>query len=159
MDSTSSSNSMSYTSSTNLMVLLVIILVIVYFFEKKIDNFDPNLTQSYEPVNYNTRKQNCNELTYSPDKCYVETVIPENKIVCGDNLTPITNNQKECKKSKKDTSKNSDISKRPSVSLQYDFDLLSSFNGAQIDNTKTNNDLMTDVRSLNSLENDLISNY
>ena len=146
--------------STNFMIVLIVLLVIIYIYNKNIDNFDTNLSQSFQSVNYNTKKQNCNELTYNPSKCYTETVIPSNINVCGDTLTPITNNQKECKKKK--------VNKKPSVSLQYNFDLLSSFNDAQNDNLssinsianrKNHTELMTDVRSLNSLENDLMSYY
>jgi hypothetical protein len=170
----------------NLILILLVILVIIYLFDtynKSNEQFysDPNLLQSYEPVNYNKRTQNCNELTYSPSKCTVQTVVPKNKIVCNESLRPITNNQIDCDKRKKKTKKN------PTVSLQYDFDLLPSFNQAQQNrnnnleqqnrnnnleqqkslNTNTNDnlyvnntpDLITDIRSLNSLENDLISNF
>lgn len=159
---------MNFTNSSVFIVTLIVILVIIYLGQNNLDNFDPNLAQSYQPVNYNTLEQDCNQLTWSPSKCKVNTVIPSNVNVCNNELTPITNNQKECKKRKKD------LKKRPTVSLQYDFDLLSSFNNAQINNSpnqNTNNqnmnnqnmnngtELLTDVRSLNSLENDLISNY
>ena len=122
------------------------------------DNFDPNLSQSFQPVNYNTLEQDCNQLTWTPSECTTKTVIPKGKNVCNDDLTPITNNQKEYKKKKKD------LKKSPTLSLQYDFDLLSSFNNAQISNpndinNNNNQELITDIRSLNSLENDLISNY
>ena len=157
---------MNFTNSSIFIVMLIVVLVIIFIGQNNLDNFDPNLSQSYQPVNYNTLEQNCNQLTWSPSKCTVETVIPSNINVCNEELTPITNNQKECKKRKKD------LKKRPSVSLQYDFDLLSSFNNAQIDNSPNKNnqyvnnknvnddiELLTDIRSLNSLENDLISNY
>jgi len=156
-------------NSTNFMIVLVVLLVIIYIYGMNIDNFDPNLSkstqsaQSSQTVNYNTKKQNCDELTYNPNKCYIETVVPSNTNVCvTDTLVPITNNQKEYKKNKKETIK------RPSVKLQYDFDLLSSFNDSQIDNlpsinnfadNKNTYELETDVKSLNSLENDLMSNY
>lgn len=157
---------MNFTNSSIFIVMLIVVLVIIFIGQNNLDNFDPNLSQSYQPVNYNTLEQDCNQLTWSPSKCTVETVIPSNINVCNEELTPITNNQKECKKRKKD------LKKRPSVSLQYDFDLLSSFNNAQIDNSPNKNnqyvnnknvnddiELLTDIRSLNSLENDLISNY
>ena len=156
---------MNFTNSSVFIIALIVILVIIYVSQNYLDNFDPNLSQSYQPVNYNTLEQDCNQLTWSPSKCKVNTVIPSNTNVCNNDLTPVTNNQKECKKKKKD------FKKRPTVSLQYDFDLLSSFNDAQIDNLPNKNininnqninndtDLVTDVRSLNSLENDLISNY
>lgn len=157
---------MNFTNSSIFIVTLIVVLVIIFIGQNNLDNFDPNLSQSYQPVNYNTLEQDCNQLTWSPSKCTVETVIPSNINVCNEELTPITNNQKECKKRKKD------LKKRPSVSLQYDFDLLSSFNNAQIDNSPNKNnqnvnnknvnddiELLTDIRSLNSLENDLISNY
>jgi hypothetical protein len=131
--------------------------------QQNTENFDPNLSQSYLPVNYNKLEQNCDQLTWSPSECNVKTVIPSNVNVCGnESLTPITNNQKDCRKKKKD------FKKRPSVSLKYDFDLLSSFNNSELNNNLSsekinineyNNDLITDVRSLNSLENDLLSNY
>lgn len=165
----------------NFILVMVVVLVIFYIGDivgsKSTENFNPNLawinSYSYEPVDYNTRIQNCNELTYNPDKCDVDTVIPPVVNVCGETLTPITNNEKEVRKNKKQLEK-----KNPTLSLEYDFDLLSSFNNAQIDNINKNNinksnngpnrkqqkqynidDLMTEVRSLNSLENDLISNY
>jgi hypothetical protein len=153
---------MSFTNSSIFIVVLIVIFVIIYTGQNNLDQFDPNLSQSFQPVNYNTLKQDCNELTWSPSKCTVSTVIPKGKNVCNENLSPITNNQKECKR------KNKDLKKNPTVSLQYDFDLLSSFNNAQISNSdelnnfKINNndhELITDIRSLNSLENDLISNY
>lgn len=144
-------------------IVLIVILVIIYYtnFLSK-ENFDPNINQNYEPLNYNTRKQNCNELTYTPNKCNVNTVIPSNKIVCNKSLSPITNNDKYNEK----TCQNSD--KNPNVSLKYDFDLLSSFNNAQLDNISNTSknekkyqnyseELKTDIRSLNSIENDLYS--
>jgi hypothetical protein len=157
---------MNFTDSSNFILVLIVILVIIFIGQGYWENFDPILSQSYQSVNYNTLKQDCNELTWSPSKCNVSTVIPKNINVCNDDFTPITNNQKEHKKKKKDLKKN------PTLSLQYDFDLLSSFNDAQITNQqlgdpdKLNNlkninnyELITDIRSLNSLENDLISNY
>ncbi len=169
-----------------LIVILLIILAIIYLYDflntktntNMTEKFysDVDLSQSYEPVNYKKMTQNCNELTYDPSKCYVETVVPENKIVCNKSLSPITNNQIDCNKRKKKLKKN------PTLSLKYDFDLLPSFNQSQqkslnIDNNdiddiddidnKDNNklyvnnshDLTTDIRSMNSLENDLISNF
>ena len=159
---------MIFTNSTVFIVILIIILVIIYIGQNNLDNFDQNLLQSYQPVNYNSLEQNCNQLTSSPSKCTVDSIIPSNANVCDDKLSPVTNNQKHCKKIKKD------LKKKPSLSLKYDFDLLSSLNNSQINNTSnkninnqninnqnTNNniDLMTDIRSLDSLENDLISNY
>ena len=154
-------------------ILLIVILVIIYVYTNTKDYFtigyDPNFLYQ-EPVNYNTREQDCNELTYTPTKCVVDTVVPSNKIVCTESLTPETNNSKDCgDKNKKDT-------KNPTLSLIYDFDLLSSFNNSQItnDNVANNNiandniangelesfdDLKTDVKSLASLENDNITNY
>lgn len=129
------------------------LLVLLYVWEMKIqkDNFvsssNLNFNQQYEPTNYNTRIQNCNELTYNPTECRVKTVIPSNINVCGDDLTPIDNNQKICEKKKRKDNK-----KNPTVSLKYDFDLLPSFNNAQI-----NDELKTDIVSLNSLENDLLT--
>ena len=155
---------MNFSNSSIFIVVLVMILLIISVGQKYLENFDPNLSQSFQPVNYNTLEQDCNQLTWSPSKCTVPTVIPKDKNVCNDDLLPITNNQKEYKKKKKE------IKKRPTVSLQYDFDLLSSFNNAQISNPDEENnqykaknlnnyELITDIRSLNSLENDLISNY
>lgn len=151
-------------------ILLVIVLVVIYLinFMKK-ENFtigyDPNAFD-YEPVNYNTREQNCDELTYTPEECIVNTVVPSNKVVCTQSLAPITNNEKSCANNKNLKQKN------PTLSLKYDFDLLPSFNRSQIDGNgdgdedKKNiselesfTDLKTDVRSLASLENDLMSNY
>ena len=162
-------------------VVLVVILLVIYFIDCRSskENFNPNLmfSNSYtpEPVDYTTRAQDCNELTWSPSKCVVNTVVPPNVNVCGKSLSPITNNQKECGKNKKTKSKSKP---NPTVSLKYDFDLLPSFNNAQqndildgqetfknINTSKSDNyvsnsfDLETDIRSLNSLENDLISNY
>jgi len=118
-----------------------------------------------EPVNYDTKKQNCNELTYSPEECVVDTVVPSNKIVCSKTLSPITNNQIDYVNKNKNKKK----SKNPTISLNYDFDLLSSFNNAQqndtykqnddMDELKTWDELKTDVHSLNSIENDIMSNY
>ena len=177
---------MNFTNFSIFIVLLIVILAIIYIGQKHLDHFDLNFHQSYQPVNYNTLEQDCNQLTWSPSKCTVSTVIPKDKNVCNGDLTPITNNQKECKKRKKDITKTHQIPTpihqiptpiRPTASLQYDFDLLSSFNNAQIsnhdglnndnnDNTYNNNynniydhELITDIRSLNSLENDLLSNY
>lgn len=151
-------------------ILLIIILIIVYLTnfmgnENFTSGYDTSFSD-YESVNYNTRKQNCNELTYTPEECIVDTVIPSNKIVCNESLIPNTNNQKDYE--------NTNISneKNPTLGLKYDFNLLSSFNKAQIngdENIKlvnnniseleTFDDLKTDIRSLASLENDLISNY
>lgn len=165
-------------------VILLVILAVIYLMDLNCgkESFDSNSNSnlmyinSYtpEPIDYSTRKQDCNELTYNPEKCVVDTVIPSGSDVCDNSLTPITNNQKEYKKNKK-------IKKTPNLSLRYDFDLLSSFNGAQLNDIqtkqepknstgKTNSregkyyvdnsfDLETEIRSLNSLENDLISNY
>lgn len=135
---------------TNFILALVVILVIIYIHHFHTETF-LNLSTSQiisepQPVNYNTQEQNCNELTYSPVKCEVKTVVPENKIVCGESLTPQTNNEKECRRKTKKTPS-------PTVRLQYPFDLEKSFNQAQI------NDLESNTKSLNDLENDLISNY
>ena len=160
-------------------VILVVILLVIYYIDHSLskEGFNPNLmfSNSYtpEPVDYTTRAQNCNELTWSPSECVVNTVVPSNTNVCGESLSPVTNNQKECGRNKKNKSK-----QNPTVSLRYDFDLLPSFNNAQqddiqdkqelfnnVDTLKSNNyvsndfDLETDIRSLNSLENDLMSNY
>lgn len=126
-------------------VVLVIILVIFYLFKSK-EGFNYDLAYTYETVDYNTRKQKCNELTFNPNPCTVETVIPSDQYVCNESLTPIDNNNKECRRPNKEK-------KNKNLSLEYNFDLLPSFNNAQ------QYDLKTDVRSLNSLENDLISNY
>ncbi len=151
-------------------ILLVIIIVVIYISgfisnkEKFVSGYDLSASTN-EPVNYNTRKQNCDELTYSPEDCVVDTVIPTNRIVCNKSLSPITNNDIDCAQKNKNKKK----SKNPTLSLQYDFDLLSSFNNAQLNNNleqknnidelKTYDDLKTDVHSLNSLENDIMSNY
>lgn len=146
-------------------ILLIVILVIIYVWicGKDKDNFTIGYDPSFlfqESVDYSTRKQNCDELTFSPTECVVDTVVPSNKIVCSKSLTPITNNEKDCKKDNKKDKSN------PTLSLIYDFDLLSSFNNAQINNDDIGNkelesfdDLKTDVRSLASLENDNITNY
>lgn len=161
-------------------ILLIVILVLIYlheylYKEKFVSGYDPNFFNP-EPVDYNTRKQDCDELTYTPTECVVDTVVPSNKVVCDKSLSPITNNdianKKKCKASGE--------KKNPTLSLKYDFDLLSSFNNSQINNDENNlnedsnkvyiednfgdeletfNDLKTDVRSLNSLENDVMSNY
>ena len=149
-------------------ILLLIVLVAIFLTnflgkENFTIGYDPNAFY-YEPVNYSTREQNCDELTYTPEKCIVNTVIPSNKVVCTESLTPITNNEKSGTNNKNSKQKN------PTLSLKYDFDLLPSFNRSQIDgdeNINKNNideletfaDLQTDVRSLASLENDLMSNY
>ena len=135
-------------------ILFFIYLYDLYFVEKFNNIYLNNNLQSYEPVDYNIRKQDCNELTYNPKNCVVETVIPKNKKVCNNSLTPISNNDIDIKKNKKSK-------KNPSTSLQYDFDLLSSFNNSQLNNLNNNVhiDTKTDIRSLNSIENDLISNY
>jgi len=108
---------MNFTNSSVFIVVLIVILVIIYVGQGYFEKFYPNLSQSYQPVNYNTLTQDCNELTWSPSKCTVSTVIPKGKNVCNDNLSPITNNQKESKKKKKD------LKKSQTLSLQYDFDL------------------------------------
>lgn len=130
----------------NFILVIVVVFVVIYIHHIHTETFLNLSMNQFEsepnPVNYNTRKQNCNELTYDPAKCNVETVVPSNKIVCNENLTPQTNNQKESKKKNK---------KNPGLKLQYNFDLEKSFNNAQI------NDLET--KSLNDLENDLLSNY
>ena len=141
-------------------ILLIIVLVIIYVWTSSKDYFAVGYDPSFlyqEPVNYNTREQDCNELTYTPTKCVVNTVVPSNKIVCTESLTPITNNEKDCGIKDKNN---------PTLSLIYDFDLLSSFNDSQIANNNVANDelesfddLKTDVRSLGSLENDNITNY
>ena len=50
-------------NSTNLMIVLIVLLVIIYLYSRNIDHFDPNLSQSFQPVNYNTLKQNFHKLT------------------------------------------------------------------------------------------------
>lgn len=152
-------------------ILLIVVIVVIYicgFMEKKekfVSGYD-SIYSTNEPVNYSTRRQNCDELTYSPKECSVDTVIPSNNTVCSKSLSPITNNQIDNAKKKNKKCKN------PTVRLQYDFDLLSSFNNAQINNNleekdelieinelKSLDELKTDVRSLNSIENDIMSNY
>lgn len=151
-------------------ILLIVILVVIHLYEflnkngkeKFVSGYDPSFFDP-EPVDYNTKKQDCDELTYTPSECVVDTVVPSNKVVCNKSLSPITSNDIENEKSHKNDNK-----PEQTLSLKYDFDLLSSFNSAQIDrNDDKNNmkeletfdDLKTDVRSLNSLENDLVSNY
>jgi len=145
-------------------ILLVITLVVIYLtnFMGK-ENFTVGYGYNafyYNPVNYNTRDQDCGELTHTPEKCVVDTVVPSNKVVCTESLTPITNNEKSCINNKNTKEKN------PTLSLKYDFNLLPSFNQAQIDRNHKNiseletfDDLKTDIVSLASLENDLLSNY
>lgn len=118
-------------------VLLVIILIVIYiskFISK--ENFTIGYDQSafnYEHVNYNTKKQNCDELTYASKKCVVDTVVPLNKIVCNESLSPITNNEKSYE------NKN----------------IISDDNLSELE---TFNDLKTDIKSIASLENDLMTN-
>lgn len=142
-------------NSENFILVLVIVLVVIYIHHIHCETFLNLSTNQFEseplPINYSTREQNCNQLAYDPVKCEVETVVPSNKIVCDKNLTPITNNEKECVK--RPERKNKKNSKNPEVRLQYNFDLEKSFNNAQI------NDLETNTKSLNDLENDLMSNY
>lgn len=163
-----------FSNSLIFMIVMILILVVIYIGQVNCEKFDPNLSQSYQLVNYNSLNQDCNELTWTPTKCTIPTVVPTIKNVCNNELTPITNNQKEHKKSKKE------FKNPPNVNLQYNFDLLSSFNNSQINNSQINNlkknnitgddildnnndpdnkDLSTDIKSLNDLENDLISNY
>jgi hypothetical protein len=156
-------------------ILLLIILVIIYLTnfinkEKFTIGYDPNYFD-YEPVNYNERKQDCRELTNTPGECVVDTVVPSNKIVCTESLTPITNNEKYCKNNKNNINTKNSKEKNPTLSLKYDYDLLPSFNQSQINGDKniypqnnlseleTFEDLKTDIRSFASLENDLMSNY
>ncbi len=154
--------------------LLIIVIVVIYIYgfisnkEKFVSGYDSSASTN-EPVNYDTRKQNCNELTYSPKECVVDTVIPTNKIVCSKSLSPVTNNELATNNKIDLAQKNKKKSKNPTLSLDYDFDLLSSFNNAQLNNNldtenyidelKSLDDLKTDVHSLNSIENDLMSNY
>jgi hypothetical protein len=142
-------------------ILLIIILVVIYirelnmketFVSGYINIFD------YENVDYNTKKQYCNELAYNKQECVVDTVVPSNKVVCNESLIPIRNNELDYDKK---NDKNN-----PTLSLKYDFDLLSSFNNSQIDRDEYNNiselesfDNLIDVKSQNSLENELMSNY
>ena len=146
-------------------ILLIVILVVIYIYgfitknEKFVSGYDSS-DMLNEPINYITRKQNCDELTYSPTECIVDTVVPSNKIVCTKSMSPISNNEIDSieKENKEKKYKN------PTISLSYDFDLLSSFNNAQIENNtydeiKSLDDLKTDVKSFNSLENDIMSNY
>lgn len=130
-------------------VILIVILVFFYIKQIHFENFDYN-----QHVNYNTMEQDCNQLTHEQSKCSIKTTIPKNENICNDDFTPKTNNQIEYRNKK-------NLKKKPTVNLQYDFDLLSSFNNAQINNHDNDIDkeLTTDVKSLNSLENDLISNY
>ena len=139
-------------NSMNFILALVVLLVVIYIHHIHTETFLNISTNQFDsepqPVNYNTLYQNCNQLAFDPVKCEIETVVPSNKIVCGENLTPQTNNQKECKRRiKKEPS--------PTISLEYPFDLGKSFNNAQINDLDTNND----TKSLNELENDLMSNY
>ena len=146
--------------------ILIIVIVIIYLYKSnehfshiekdkkdkrdEIQGIDP--ISQYEPTNYSTKKQNCNELTYSPENCNVETVIPSRELICNKSLNPLSNNiiinQKEM---------------NPSHDLGYDFDLLSSFNDAQLNNLPIdqveNFSLFSDAKSLNSLDGDLISNF
>ncbi len=137
-------------NSVNFILVLVVLLVVIYIHHIHTETFLNISTNQFDsepqPVDYNTPYQNCNQPAFDPVKCEIETVVPSNKIVCGENLIPQTNNQKECKRQiKKESS--------PTLSLEYPFDLETSFNNAQI------NDLDTNTKSLNELENDLISNY
>ena len=71
----------------NFIIVLIVILVIIYIWNptnqtNNQENFDVNMNQQYESVNYSSRKQDCSELTFNPSECVVETVIPKNKIVC-----------------------------------------------------------------------------
>jgi len=150
--------------------LLIIILVVIYMYrfitnnENFVSGYDSNDILN-EPVNYTIKKQNCNELTYSPTKCDIDTVIPSNNIVCIKSLNPITNNEIDYDKKKPKKYNN------PTLSFAHDYDLLSSLNNNQLDNNnkiqqnnnndelQTFDDLKTDVKSLNSIENDIMSNY
>lgn len=152
---------MNFTNSSIFVIIMIFTLVTIYLSQCKTEyfNIENQSNQIFQSVDYSSLEQNCNELTAIPtnsnseskSKCKVKTVIPKNKSVCGENLSPITNNEKEYKK-------NENIKKNPTLNLKYDFDLLSSFNNAQLDNN-LNDDLETEIKSLNSLENDLISNY
>jgi len=143
---------------TYFVILLVIIFIIIYIYNKNIENFNSNsnfnsiLTQSYEKVNYNTKKQNCNELTFDPNNCYVETILPSNTNVCTDKsllFTPIDNNNKKYEKN------NKEIKRKTKKLTNIENDLLSNFN----EHKNYDDDLFTEVKSLNSLENDIMSNY
>ena len=137
-------------------ISMIAILVLFYMYEMNKEKFtigyDPNFLFQ-EPVNYNTKKQNCDELTFNPTECIVDTVIPFNKTVCNESLSPITNNDKYNAKTFSEQKEN------PTLSLIYNFDLLPSFNGAQISELESLTSSKSDVKSLNSIENDIMTNY
>ncbi len=137
-------------------IFMVVILVLFYMYdmnkEKFISGYDPNFLFQ-EPVDYEIKKQNCNELTFNPSECVVNTVVPFNKTVCNESLSPITNNDKYNAKTFNNQKEN------PTLSLIYDFDLLHSFNEAQIGELESLSSSKSDVKSLNSIENDILTNY
>lgn len=145
-------------SSKIIMTCLIVILIIIYLMNFNLmENFNQNplYSNSYENVNYNFKNQDCNQLTKSPEKCIISSVIPSNINVCHETLT---NNYKEKRKKKNFDNKSLN-------ELDSNFDLLSNFNNNneltshQNSIMPTENDLMIDTKSLNSLENDLLSNY
>ena len=145
--------------SNTIIILLLIILIILFIWDLSTrENFyinqnssnlnSPNLYYpQYQGLNYNTRVNNCDELTFHKYPCKVETVIPKNKKVCNDQLIPIDNNNLKVYKKKL----NNTINSKPKPIANIDL-------GSLMSDSINNRENETDIKSLNSLDQDLISN-
>ena len=89
-----------------LFYLLLIIIILIYLYDKSMEKFDPNIEQMYEPVNYNTLTQFCDELTYQNKPCVIETVVPKTISLCTkeDNVDTKLNNSDNISKISRDIS-------------------------------------------------------
>lgn len=182
------SNPSDSTSNSSIFVIIIIIgLIAIYIFYET--NFCKNYKdtfQIFQPVDYSTRKQNCDELTFSPSKCSVDTVVPKRKLVCDSNLVPMRNidigmemvTDKDMRiHMDTDTSKENEHRKKMTLEIDSDLVVGNEYESSSLPVIKPRSPPpptpgygqgqgqnpeqttpMLDVKSLASLENDLMSN-
>jgi hypothetical protein len=99
----------------NTLFLILLIIIILFYLnekwsekklDKKLEKFKANIEQMYDPVNYNTLANNCNELTYSEKPCVIDTVVPKTISLCTkeDNVNTKLNNYENISRNSKDIS-------------------------------------------------------
>lgn len=163
----------------NFIIGLLVVLVLMIIFEYNTNNnenfLNLNLNQQFQQVDWSKKEQDCNELTKSSD-CVVKTVVPTIKQVCSESnpfipeISKQLDNNYEFKpkhkikiesESESEFKSKSKPKSNEKLSLDENYDLLSNFNNSQINNIGDLNildeNLSVEIKSLNSLENDLLS--
>jgi hypothetical protein len=147
-------------------IIFAVFIFLIYWYNNTQDNFNSNLSPNYQTVDYNTQIQKCNELTFNPDKCINNIVMPKTINVCNTDYVPNINYNKEYNK-EYNQEYNKEYKKKYKKKINLELlqnsnnkntDLLNNDKYQDIPEKKINNKIITEIKSLNSIENDLFTN-